>query len=49
MSTFTDQYVHVYRSICPRLPINMSTFTLHKYTYKYIVYLTHVFLMCTYE
>ena len=33
MSTFTYQYVHVYLSICPRLPINMSTFTLRIYTH----------------
>ena len=49
MSTFTHQYVHVYPSICPRLPINMSTFTLHKSTNNFNVYLTNKIIMCNYE
>ena len=49
MSTFTYQYVHVYLSICPRLPINMSTFTLHNYTYLNNMDISNKIIMCTYE
>ena len=49
MSTFTYQYVHVYLSICPRLPINMSTFTLRIYTHLNSMDISNEIIMCTYE
>ena len=48
MSTFTYQYVHVYLSICPRLPINMSRLPC-VFTHLNSMDISNEIIMCTYE
>ena len=43
MSTFTYQYVHVYLSICPRLPY------VYLHTHLNSMDISNEIIMCTYE